>query len=927
MLWRLIHEEKITPTITHMAVVFDTKAPTFRHHLHTDYKAHRPKPPEDLIPQFSLIHQSVDAFSLIGLAQDGYEADDLIATYAKNAEAAGMYVTIVGSDKDLMQLVAPHIRLFDPIKRRSIGESEVFEKFGVSPNQVPDVQALVGDSSDNIPGLPGIGIKTAAKLISEYKTLENLLEQYETLSSPRQKQSLHDNEELAHLGKKLATLDTHVPFHIPLDDLRIIPADAQKLLAFLKAFDLRVIARRVAQFYDADINSIPPNPELSAPGAGTEWVAPNTSPIAQSTWEALPLTSQEPKDGWSPQEWSQIWCKNYTSMPITRENYTIISSLDVLKEWCTKIRERGIFSVDTETTSLKPHHAELVGLSFSIEPGSGAYIPLQHRLSSHSQDYAPNQLPIETVLTHLGPLLTDSSLLKVGHNIKYDALILRRYGIILAGYDDTMLMSYALDAGLMRHGLDTLADHFLNHRMITYDDLTKRNRKKISFEEVPIPEAAIYSAEDAEITLRLWHIFSARLTEKGLWTIYLSLDRPVIEPVIAMEERGIRVDKEALQILSHDFGERLKQLEKEIYSLAGKPFSIGSPQQIGELLFEQMGLKTSKKTSTGQWSTSSNVLEELSAQGHMLPEKILQWRHLSKLRATYTESLLEHMDPVSNRVHTSYGLAGTITGRFSSSDPNLQNIPVRTEPGRAIRAAFTAEKGFKLLSADYAQIELRLLAHSSEIPELIAAFEKGEDIHTHTASEVFGVPIAAVTADMRRHAKTINFGILYGMSAFSLAGQLGVSRTEARLYLNRYFSRFPGIKDYIERSKDFCRTHGYVTTLFGRLCHYPHILSSKPSERAFAERQAVNAALQGSAADIIRRAMTHVAPTFLREKLHARLLLQVHDELVFEVPDSEIEKTCAMVTRIMENAPLPTLSLRVPLKVSCTVSQHWGEPN
>ncbi len=749
------------------------------------------------------------------------------------------------------------------------------------------------------------------------------------LSSSKQKNALEEGEDLARLGKKLATLDAHVPLCVPLDELRVTPLEPKRLIAFLKAFDLRVIARRVAQFYDADVNAITPDPHLAAPGAGTEWVAESASPLSELTESSSSQESLEKEDeegGWTPQAWVQTSKKACSSIPIARENYEIISSPQTLKKWCQKIQDCGVFALDVETTSLTAHKAELVGLSLCIEPGSGAYIPLQHRISNDNPELCPNQMPLETTINALKPALTDSSILKIGHNIKYDALILRRYGVAIQGYDDTMLMSYALDAGRTRHNLDTLAQRFLGHTTITYDEVTKRNKKKVSFDYVPIAEAATYSAEDAEVTFRIWQLFSARLTEEGRWGVYLTLDRPVIEPVIAMEQLGIKVDKKALESLSQDFAALLEQLEKEIFALAGETFSIGSPQQVSALLFEKMGLKTSKKTSTGKWSTGSDILEELAHQGQPLPEKILEWRHLAKLRATYTEALLEHMDPVSHRVHTSYGLAGAITGRFSSSDPNLQNIPVRTEPGRAIRAAFIAEKGYALLSADYAQIELRLLAHSSGIPELITAFEQGEDIHTLTASEVFQVPADQVTPDMRRHAKTINFGILYGMSAFSLAGQLGVSRGEAHSYLERYFARFPGIKDYLEHIKDFCRKHGYVATFFGRVCHYPNILSPKASERAFAERQAANATLQGSAADIIRRAMGRISQVFLEKKLKGRLLLQVHDELVFEVPQDEIEATRITVIEVMERAPLPAVALRVPLKVTCTVSKRWGEP-
>jgi DNA polymerase I len=946
MLWKLLRDMKPEERPTHLAVVLDKSEHTFRNELYPDYKAHRPDAPADLIPQFRLIREAVRAFDLPCLEQAGFEADDLIATYVREACELGATSTIVSSDKDLMQLVNEHVVMLDQMKDRRIGPAEVMEKFGVPPNKVIEVQALIGDSTDNVPGVPGIGVKTAAQLIGEYGDLETLLARAGEIKQQKRRESLIGFADQARLSKTLLTLDTHVPLDVPLADLAVHDPDARRLIAFLKAMEFSSLTRRVAEFSGADPAEIEPDETLKANGAGPA-PQPGAAPAARGQGElafapssAAPDRSPAkgdttiPAPGSStPQALAEARIAAAKAAKFDRSRYEAVLTLERLRHWVVRAVDAGVVAVDTETTGLDPMQAELCGFSLAVGVNEACYVPLIHRQGGDGTglfpgEVVPNQMTAADALAVLKPLLEDRGVLKIGQNLKFDWQVLARHGIEIASYDDTMLMSYVLDAGRRPHGMDAMAEQWLGHRTIRYGEVAGTGKAKQRFENAPIDKATEYAAEDADVTLRLWQVLKARLVAERMTSVYETLERPLIPVLARMERRGISIDRAMLARLSGEFAREAMRLEEEIKAFAGEPLNPGSPKQLGDILFGKMGLADAvgaKKTKTGAWSTSASVLEDLAEQGHALPQKILEWRQVAKLRSTYTDALPGFVNPTTHRVHTCYALAATTTGRLSSSDPNLQNIPVRTEEGRKIRRAFIAAPGHKLVSADYSQIELRLLAEIADIPALKQAFRDGLDIHALTASEMFGVPVAGMPGEVRRRAKAINFGIIYGISAFGLANQLGIPREEAGAYIKKYFERFPGIRAYMDATKEFCRKNGYVLTVFGRKCHYPDITASNPSIRAFNERAAINARLQGSAADIIRRAMIRMEDALAKERLAAQMLLQVHDELIFEVPDQEVAATLRVVKRVMEDAPLPAVALTVPLQVDARAADNWDE--
>ncbi|MBZ9937168.1 DNA polymerase I [Mesorhizobium sp. BR1-1-16] len=937
MLWKLLKEaNEVGVRPTHLAVVLDHSATTFRNEIYNLYKAQRPEPPEDLRPQFGLIRKAVHAFNVACIEQQGFEADDLIATYTGQAVAAGADVTIVASDKDLMQLIRPGVLMLDTMKGKTIGRDEVIEKFGVPPEKVVDVQSLAGDSVDNVPGVPGIGVKTAAQLIETYGSLEALLENAAEIKQPKRREALINFAEQARISMRLVTLDQNVPLATPIEELAVRAIEGERLIRFLKAMEFTTLTGRVAAATGVEQASVAPDAELSSPAAaamlsqslfGDQQNPP--PPAEAAAVMAVPETrTSAPSGGLSPAALVEARAREARETPVDRSTYETVTTVDRLMAWTAEAMERGLVAVDTETTSLDPMQADLVGVSLALAPGKACYIPLAHRGDGDglfNEGLLDGQIPIPEALAVLKPMLEDRSVLKVAQNLKYDWLVLARYGIEVAPFDDTMLISYVLDAGRGPHGMDPLSEKWLGHTPITFDDVTGKGKARITFDRVAIDRATQYAAEDADVTLRLWLALKPRLAAEGMANVYETLERPMVPVLSAMERRGISIDRNMLSRLSGDFAQAAAGLEAEIHQLAGQPFNIGSPKQLGDILFGVMGLPGASKTATGAWATGASILEELAEQGYELPQRILEWRQLTKLRSTYTDALPSYQHKETERVHTSYALAATTTGRLSSSEPNLQNIPVRTEAGRKIRKAFIAAPGTKLVSADYSQIELRLLAEIADIPALRQAFRDGLDIHALTASEMFGVPVEGMPSEVRRRAKAINFGIIYGISAFGLANQLGIGREEAGAYIKRYFERFPGIRAYMEETKRICRDKGYVTTLFGRRCHYPEIASKNASVRAFNERAAINARLQGSAADIIRRAMIRVAPALSDERLNARMLLQVHDELIFEVPDDEVERTLPLVTSIMERAPEPAVALSVPLKVDARAADNWDE--
>jgi DNA polymerase I len=946
---------------THLAIVLDKSEDSARKELYADYKGHRPEPPSDLAVQMPLMREAIRAFGMEPVEQLRYEADDLIATYTQVAKARGADVLIVSSDKDLMQLVGPLVRFYDfesgqkgkPGYRpeRNLDEAAVTERWeGLPPEKIGDVLALMGDASDNVPGVPGIGLKTAAQLIKEYGDLETLLARAPEIKQPKRREALIENAEKARLSRRLVTLDCEAPLPVPLDELAVPQPDPKALIGFLKAMEFNALIRRVADIYEADAAAIEPDPRLLPGGAAISWSRPNGAAARPSGDEtpffgaaaARPAEEADPFAGLdlppaprrrsvdgigTPAALAAGRAAQAASQAFDLEAYETITALDRLNEWVAEARSQGYVAIDTETNALDAMRADLVGFSLALAPGRAAYVPLQHRGDADlfGGGLVPGQIPVADGLAAVRPLFEDPAVLKIGQNLKYDWLVLKRHGIGVRSYDDTMLISYVLDAGKGSHGMDELSRRHLGHSPIPFGDVAGMGRSRISFEKVEIPKATAYAAEDADVTLRLWQVLKPRLVAERRTAVYETLERPLIEVIARMEQRGILTDRQILSRLSGEFAQTLARLEHEIHEMAGETFALGSPRQIGDILFGKMGLPGAKKTPSGQWATPATLLDELAQAGHPLPAKILEWRQLAKLKSTYTDTLQEHMHRDTGRVHTCFALAATTTGRLSSSDPNLQNIPIRTEEGRKIRAAFVAPKGHKIISADYSQIELRLLAHIADIPQLQEAFANDLDIHAATASAMFGVPVDQVKGDLRRQAKTINFGIIYGISAFGLAARLGIPHAEAATFIKQYFERFPGIRAYIDETKRSCREKGYVTTLFGRVCHYPQIRSSNPSERAGVERQAINAPIQGSAADIIRRAMSRMDEALSDAKLSARMLLQVHDELVFEAPDEEVDATLPVIANVMTQAPVPAVRLKVPLAVEARAAQNWDE--
>jgi DNA polymerase-1 len=940
MLWKLLREMPEDNRPTHLAIVFDKSEVTFRNKLYPDYKAHRPPAPDDLIPQFSLIRDAVRAFDLPCLEQNGFEADDLIATYARLATERGATTTIVSSDKDLMQLVTDKVVMYDTMKDRRIGIAEVIEKFGVPPEKVVEVQALAGDSTDNVPGVPGIGVKTAAQLIVEYGDLEQLLFRATEIKQPKRREALLENAEKARISRKLVLLDDKVELDVPLDELAVHEPDARKLIAFLKAMEFSTLTKRVAEYSEIDASDVAADASSSSASARAASVP---SPLAGEGQGGGSLTggpippsrtaspSDLPRKGGGGREDKTSSLKGTPislaearkeaarKLPVDRSKYQTIRALDELKAWIGRAREAGRFALELKANSIDPMQADICGIALALAPNDAAYVPLAHKQAGggaglFDAGLAPDQIKENDALEALKPLLESAGVLKIGFNIKFGAVMLAQAGITLRNYEDVQLMSYALDAGRNAHGLDTLAELWLGHTTLTHGELIGSGKNKLSFDQVAIDRATAYSAEDADVIVRLWRLLRPRLVAERMTTVYETLERPLVSVLARMERRGISIDRQVLLRLSG-----------ELQELAGEPINVGSPKQIGDIIFGKMGIQGGTKTKTGAWSTTAQVLDDLAEQGYEFPKKILEWRQVSKLKSTYTDALPEYVNPQTHRVHTTYALAATTTGRLSSNEPNLQNIPVRTEDGRKIRRAFIATPGHKLVSADYSQIELRLLAEIADVPSLRQAFRDGLDIHAMTASEMFGVPIKDMPSEVRRRAKAINFGIIYGISAFGLANQLGIAREEASAYIKKYFERFPGIRAYMDETREFCRKNGYVTTLFGRKCYYPDIKASNASIRSFNERAAINARLQGTAADIIRRAMIRMEDALSAKKLSAQMLLQVHDELIFEVPEGEVAATLPVVQKTMQDAPFPAVNLSLPLQVDARAAKNWDE--
>jgi DNA polymerase-1 len=940
MLWKLLKETRANEKPTHLAVIFDESSKTFRNDIFPEYKAHRPEPPADLRPQFSLIRQATKAFNVASVEQANYEADDLIATYARQAVEAGATCRIVSSDKDLMQLVRKGVTLLDTMKDKELGEEAVLEKFGVKPEKVVDVQALAGDSVDNVPGVPGIGVKTGAQLITEYGDLETLLARASEIKQQKRRENLIEFAEQARLSKRLVTLEDKVPVEHDVGSFAVDTPKASDLIGFLKALEFVSFTKKIAGELEADSSAIEPaSIEIKYwPPEGVEAVpTPPSHHDRASTRSSSPSEAPDGDvrlkarhDEKKEMERNEIGDaeKVLLAIPFVHANYETVSTLRDLDRWIAEATDLGVVAVDTETDSLDSMQAGLVGVSLSTQPGKACYIPLAHVGQGgglFGSEKIAGQIKLEDAIAHLKPLLENPAVLKIGQNLKYDLQVLKRYGTDIRPIDDTMLISYAMESGENGHGMDEMSEKHLGHKPISFKEVAGSGKSSISFAQVPLDRATAYAAEDADVTLRLWKLLKPRLLRKHKVTVYETLERPLIPVLEAMEHEGILVDRNVLAKLSNEFANGQGKIEAQIHELAGERFNIGSPKQLGDILFGKMGLPGGRKTATGAWSTDSDALEDLAAQGIELARRVVDWRQLAKLRSTYTDALPNFINSTTGRVHTSYAMAATSTGRLSSSDPNLQNIPVRTEEGRRIRTAFIAPPGTKLISADYSQIELRVLAHVADIPQLKKAFAEGLDIHAMTASEMFGVPIKGMDSAVRRRAKAINFGIIYGISAFGLANQLSISREEAGDYIKTYFNRFPGIKTYMDETKKFARDKGYVETIFGRRCHFARINSPNASERAFMERAAINAPIQGAAADIIRRAMIRMQEALDAAKLTAKMLLQVHDELIFETRDEEIEATMKVVKRVMERAPEPVVKLTVPLQVDARAAMNWDE--
>lgn len=874
----------------YFAVIFDASRTTFRQDIYADYKAHRPAPPEDLVPQFALVREATLALNLPSIELSNYEADDLIAAYAKVASDAGIETVIVSSDKDLMQLIRDGVSMYDPMKQKHIGEAAVIEKFGVPPNKVIEVQALIGDSVDNVPGVPSIGPKTAAELIIEYGSLEGVLANLNSIKQPKRREVLMQHADNARMSRKLVELHADIPLPQTLDELVSKPLDNEKILSFMQAQNFTSLVKK----YGGTVSNV----------------------ISINTNEAFTAVA--------------------SSAPLVK-NYSIVRTAEVLQVWVSRATRKGRVAIDTETTSLDAMQAQLVGISLAVEEGEACYIPLGHVIAGQATQTslfdapsdaasimtirAPNQLSIEEAFAILIPLLLNKAVLKIGHNLKYDLLVLKKYNIDITPIADTMLLSYATSAGLHPQNLDELARLHLGHENITFKSLVGTGKQQTTFAQVDIEKAAEYAAEDADVTLRLYNLLSPEIITQKVVDVYEQCERALVPVLVSMESRGIYVSRETLSGLSKEFSEIASGLESEIHALAGVHFSVASPKQLGEVLFETMGIEGGKKSSkSGAYTTDAETLEILAGQGHTIAQKVVEWRHVTKLQSTYTDALQKQINPTTGRVHTSYSMASTTTGRLSSTDPNLQNIPIRTDAGKRIRTAFVAAEGMKLISADYSQIELRLLAHVADMDVLKNAFREGRDIHAITASQMFGVTVDAVSSELRRKAKTINFGIIYGISAHGLAARLGISRTEAAQYIDLYFKQYPGIREYMDKTIAFAREHGFVTTLIGRRIYVKDILAKQPNLRAFSERAAINAPLQGSAADIIKCAMVDVENMLTSEMPTAKLLLQVHDELVLEAPAEIAQKVADKVKIIMQHAA----HISVPLTVEAGVGDNWG---
>ena len=891
MLFKLLREQNDLARPTHFAVIFDASGHTFRNDMYDQYKANRSAPPEDLVPQFPLTRDATRAFGAPAIELMGYEADDLIATYAKQAEAKGARVTIISSDKDLMQLVSDKVTMVDTMKNKTIGPEQVAEKFGVPPNKVIDIQSLSGDSVDNIPGVPGIGPKTAALLINQFGDLDTLLERAEEIPQKGRREKLIAHKEDALMSRKLVTLMQDVPVELGVEEFGVSDPDPVALFEFLNEMTFKTLTARVR----------------AAIGEGHD----SGLRMADSALPSLDVPAQSD----SPE-----------NVIFDKEKYECVQTMDRLEHWTKRAIETGVIAVDLETDSLDSAAANMVGICLAVADNEACYIPIGHTGGGDMfGDGAPEQLPLnDDVMALLKSFLHNDEVLKVGQNFKYDLGVFQRYDLYPAPYDDTMLMSYALNGGRHNHGMDFLSEEYFGHKPISFKEIAGTGKKARTFNEFTLEEATPYAAEDADVTLRLWKYLKPKLGQNQVATVYETLERGLPRIVANMENEGIKVDKAVLARLSSDFSQKMAGLEAEAHELAGSPFNLGSPKQLGEILFDQMELKGGKKTKTGAWQTGAGVLDDLAASGEKLPQVILDWRHYAKLKSTYTDALVSQVNARTGRVHTSYSLAATTTGRFSSSDPNLQNIPIRTKEGRKIRDAFIAEPGHMLVAADYSQIELRILADVADLPTMKQAFADRVDIHALTASEMFGEAIEGMDPMIRRKAKAINFGIIYGISAFGLANNLNISRTEAAEYIKSYFEKFPGIKKYMEAAKNEARENGYVKTIFGRKCHIKGINDKNGAMRAFAERQAINAPIQGAAADVIRRAMIRM-PAAIAPIEGAKMLLQVHDELVFEVPEKSADDLMAIVKTAMEGAAMPAVNLTVPLVVDAKAATNWND--
>lgn len=885
MLWKLADALHKADGPTHMAVILDASGKSFRNEIYDQYKAHRPPAPEDLVPQFPMIRDATRAFSLPCIEEIGLEADDIIASYAKAALNAGWLVTIVSTDKDLMQLIQPGLDMLDPMKGERLGPHAVVEKFGVGPDQLGEVLALMGDSADNVPGVPGIGPKTAAKLIQEFGTVEAVLAAAPEMKPSKMRDNLIAHADMARLSRILVTLKEDATLPEPLEDLLLKDIPEPPLRAFLEHHGFTSLLKKLG----------------GESGRADHQVMKMIRAEARTAPDA---SLAEPE--------AQVF---------DRAAYVCVQDETTLDQWIAEARRAGVIAVDTETDALDSIGANLVGISLATAPNSACYIPLAHGGGDLFSD-APHQVAIAQAIAKLKPLLEDPSILKVGHNIKYDLNVLARHGIAVAPIDDTMVMSFDLDAGRRNHGMDELALAHFDHNCLSFKDVCGSGKNQLTFNQVALPEATAYAAEDADVTLRLWHRLKPRLSAEQATRVYERVDRPLIPVLAEMERQGIKVDRDELARMSAEFADGCADLEQQIHALAGAPFAVGSPKQLGEVLFGKMGLKGGKKGKSGDYSTDVTVLEKLAEDGVEIARKVLDWRQLAKLRSTYTEALQQQINPRTGRVHTSYSLTGAQTGRLSSNDPNLQNIPIRTEAGRRIRQAFVAEPGHVLLSADYSQIELRLAAHMADVPALKDAFAKGEDIHARTAQELFG----EVTRDTRGRAKTINFSLLYGISRWGLASRLGMSSEDAQAMIDRYFERFPGINRYISQTLQKARETGYTETLFGRKTHFPRITSQNQTERAGSERAAINAPIQGTSADIIKRAMVRMGPALADAGLsRVRMLLQVHDELVFELPEDDVDAAKPIIAQVMAEAAAPLVQIDVPLGVEIGTGANWGE--